>query len=94
MLKIFGKYRDYASLPIRILLGLTLLFAHGLPKLTSPDRWQGEGENMAHLGITFAPVFWGFIVSTAVGIIVALTTTPTDPEIVEEVMGPIDRAMK
>ena len=64
MLKIFGKYRDYASLPIRILLGLTLLFAHGLPKLTSPDRWLGEGENMAHLGITFAPVFWGFMAAS------------------------------
>ena len=42
----------------------------------------------------FMPVFWGFIVSAVVGIVVALTTTPTDPEIVEEVMGPIERAMR
>jgi putative oxidoreductase len=61
MLKFFGNYRDYASLAIRIMLGLTLFLSHGLPKITSPDRWQGEGEAMAHLGITFAPVFWGFM---------------------------------
>ena len=61
MLKFFGNYRDYASLAIRIMLGLTLFLSHGLPKITSPDRWQGEGEAMANLGITFAPVFWGFM---------------------------------
>ena len=61
MLKFFGNYRDYASLAIRIVLGLTLFFAHGLPKITAPDRWEREGEAMAHLGITFAPVFWGFM---------------------------------
>ena len=61
MLKLFGNYRDYASLAIRIMLGLTLFLSHGLPKITSPDRWQGEGEAMANLGITFMPVFWGFM---------------------------------
>ena len=61
MLKFFGNYRDYASLAIRIMLGLTLFLSHGLPKITSPDRWQGEGEAMANLGITFMPVFWGFM---------------------------------
>jgi len=43
------------------MLGLTLFFAHGLPKITAPDRWEREGEAMANLGITFAPVFWGFM---------------------------------
>ena len=61
MLKFFGNYRDYASLAIRIMLGLTLFLSHGLPKIMAPDRWQGEGEAMANLGITFAPVFWGFM---------------------------------
>ena len=61
MLKFFGKYRDNASLVLRLMLGSTLFFAHGLPKITAPDRWQGEGEAMANLGITFAPVFWGFM---------------------------------
>jgi len=27
----------------------------------APDRWEREGQAMANLGITFAPVFWGFM---------------------------------
>ena len=61
MLKSLGKYRDYAPLFVRLMLGLTLLFAHGIPKLMSPDRWEREGQLMAMFGITFAPVFWGFM---------------------------------
>ncbi len=61
MLKFLGKYRDNAPLVIRLLLGLTLFFSHGLPKITAPERWEREGEAMANLGITFAPVFWGFM---------------------------------
>jgi putative oxidoreductase len=48
-------------LVLRIMLGLTLIFSHGLPKVMAPDRWEREGEAMANLGITFAPVFWGFM---------------------------------
>ena len=62
MLKSLGKYRDYAPLFVRLMLGLTLLGAHGIPKLMSPDRWEREGQLMAMFGITFAPVFWGFMV--------------------------------
>jgi putative oxidoreductase len=61
MLKSLGKYRDYAPLIIRLMLGTTLLFAHGLPKLMAPNRWEREGAAMATFGITFAPVFWGFM---------------------------------
>ena len=61
MLTFLGKYRDHVPLVLRIMLGLTLFFAHGLPKITAPDRWEREGEAMANLGITFAPVFWGFM---------------------------------
>ena len=61
MLTFLGKYRDSASLVLRIFLGLTLVFAHGLPKVMAPDRWEREGQAMANLGITFAPVFWGFM---------------------------------
>lgn len=61
MLTFLGKYRDYAPLVLRILLGLTLVFSHGLPKIMAPDRWEREGQAMANLGITFAPVFWGFM---------------------------------
>ena len=63
MLKSLGKYSDYAPLAIRLLLGTTLVFSHGIPKLMEgPERWEGSGRAMANLGITFAPVFWGFMV--------------------------------
>jgi putative oxidoreductase len=62
MLKFLGKYSDYAPLAIRLLLGTTLVFSHGLPKLMEADRWESSGRAMANLGITFAPVFWGFMV--------------------------------
>ena len=62
MLKSLGKYRDYAPLFTRLILGSTLVFAHGLPKLMAPNRWEREGQAMATFGITFAPVFWGFMV--------------------------------
>jgi putative oxidoreductase len=61
MLKSIGKYRDYAPVTLRVMLGTTLLFSHGLPKLLSPNRWEREGQAMATFGITFAPVFWGFM---------------------------------
>jgi putative oxidoreductase len=61
MLKSFGKYAGYAPITLRVMLGTTLLFSHGLPKLMSPDRWEREGQLMAMFGITFAPVFWGFM---------------------------------
>jgi putative oxidoreductase len=61
MLTSLGKYRDNAPTVIRMLLGLTLLFAHGLPKIMAPDRWEATGRAMASIGVTFAPVFWGFM---------------------------------
>ena len=61
MLTFLGKYRDSVPLVLRIMLGLTLIFSHGLPKIMAPDRWEREGQAMANLGITFAPVFWGFM---------------------------------
>jgi putative oxidoreductase len=60
MFKSLGKYADSASLILRIGLGLTFVFAHGLPKvLEGPEGWAGTGRAMASLGITFAPTFWG-----------------------------------
>jgi putative oxidoreductase len=61
LLKSFAKYRENVPLILRTLLGLTLVFSHGLPKVMAPDRWEREGQAMANLGITFAPVFWGFM---------------------------------
>jgi putative oxidoreductase len=63
MMKSLAKYSDYGPLAIRLLLGTTLVFSHGIPKLMEgPERWEGSGRAMANLGITFAPMFWGFMV--------------------------------
>jgi putative oxidoreductase len=60
MFKGLGKYAGHASLILRIGLGLTFVFAHGLPKvLEGPEAWTSTGKAMASLGITFAPMFWG-----------------------------------
>jgi putative oxidoreductase len=61
MLTFLEKYRDFAPTITRLILGSTLLFAHGLPKVLAPDRWERTGEAMASIGVTFAPVFWGFM---------------------------------
>jgi putative oxidoreductase len=63
MLKFLQEYRDVAPTITRLMLGSTLLFAHGIPKLLEPDRWARTGEAMAHVGVTFAPAFWGFMAS-------------------------------
>lgn len=65
MLKSLGEYIDSVPLVLRIGLGATQLFAHGLPKLLEPERWEATGRAMANLGITFAPTFWGFMAGFA-----------------------------
>ena len=60
MFKSLGKYSSSASLILRIGLGLTFVFAHGLPKvMEGPEGWAQTGRAMASLGINFAPTFWG-----------------------------------
>ena len=60
MFKSLGKYSSSASLILRIGLGLTMVFAHGLPKvMEGPEGWAQTGRAMASLGVTFAPTFWG-----------------------------------
>ena len=60
MLKSLGNYRELAPVILRVGLGMTMLFAHGLPKLMEgPERWESTGRAMASLGITFMPSFWG-----------------------------------
>jgi putative oxidoreductase len=55
-----GKYSSTASLILRLGLGTTFVFSHGLPKvLEGPEGWAATGRAMAALGITFAPTFWG-----------------------------------
>ena len=68
LLKFLGKYRDAGLLMLRIGLGI-MFCLHGLPKLAGgPKLWTALGKNMAHLGIDFFPVFWGFLAAATEGI--------------------------
>jgi len=62
MFKFLDKYKDLGLLIIRIGLGLMFIFIHGWPKLSGgAPKWEQMGGAMKHFGITFAPVFWGFM---------------------------------
>jgi putative oxidoreductase len=57
---------DTGLLIVRVGLGLSFIFLHGLQKLTGgPERWAGLGKTMSNLGIDFMPVFWGFMAAFA-----------------------------
>ncbi len=52
-------------LVLRVGIGL-LFMLFGLPKLQAGvERWRALGHAMAVFGITFAPVFWGFMAMMA-----------------------------
>jgi len=56
-----GNYKNFGLLIMRAGLGI-MMFLHGLPKLTGGvPKWESLGQNMQHLHITFAYVFWGFM---------------------------------
>ncbi|WKN32944.1 DoxX family protein [Porifericola rhodea] len=60
-----GKQYHLGLLFLRIGIGIMFII-HGLPKLMGgPERWEALGSNMKYLGITFAPVFWGFMAGFA-----------------------------
>jgi putative oxidoreductase len=43
-----------------------MFVTHGLPKLLGGvAKWESLGRSMRHLGIDFAPVFWGFMAAFA-----------------------------
>lgn len=53
---------DLALLMLRVGISISFIFVYGASKMfDGPERWVRLGENMAVLGITFAPVFWGFM---------------------------------
>jgi putative oxidoreductase len=65
--------RDTALLLIRLGAGFSMLAFHGWGKITGgPDLWERIGGNMANLGITFMPVFWGFMAAFAESVCSAL----------------------
>lgn len=63
MIKNFlDKNRDAGLLFIRLGIGFAFIFVHGWGKISGgPELWGKIGGSMANIGITFAPVFWGFM---------------------------------
>lgn len=60
---------DLGLLLLRIVVG-SMFVGHGWPKLTGgPDAWEKLGKATTHLGIDFAPTFFGFMgaASEAIG---------------------------
>jgi putative oxidoreductase len=54
--------KDVGLLLIRLGIGFSMMAFHGYTKITGgTELWAGVGANMGHLGIGFAPVFWGFL---------------------------------
>lgn len=53
--------QDFGLLIARVWLGITFIIFHGYKKIINPDGWEKLGSNMAHLGLDFAPAFWGFM---------------------------------
>jgi len=53
--------RNTGYLVIRVGFGFMIML-HGFPKIMGgPETWEQLGMAMGNLGITFAPVFWGFM---------------------------------
>lgn len=65
ILRSLSAYRDWGLLLLRAGLG-AMMVLHGWPKIVGgPARWEQLGGAMAHLGIKFAPVAWGFLAASA-----------------------------
>jgi len=65
VLRFLSAYRDPGLLLMRAGLG-AMMIAHGWPKMVGgPRTWEQLGGAMAHLGVTFAPVMWGFLAASA-----------------------------
>jgi len=61
MLTFLDKYRDMGLLILRVGMG-AMFMVHGAPKIFGgPEVWEKVGMAMGSMGITFLPVFWGFM---------------------------------
>lgn len=60
------KYSDAGILILRTGIGIAFIMTHGWAKITGgPALWEKIGGAMSNFGITFAPVFWGFMASAS-----------------------------
>ncbi|QDR81707.1 DoxX [Sporomusa termitida] len=65
MLSNWDRHRDIGILILRVGIGLMFVF-HGWPKISGGvETWNKLGLAMQHLGLGFAPVFWGFLAAAA-----------------------------
>jgi putative oxidoreductase len=54
--------RDLGLLVVRVGVGLSMAIFHGWGKISGgTPMWERVGGSMAHLGIDFLPVMWGFL---------------------------------
>jgi len=61
MAKRIGKF-DWGLFFLRVGIGFTYTLIHGYPKLMGGvPKWEKLGGAMSHVGITWMPVFWGFM---------------------------------
>jgi putative oxidoreductase len=66
MWAVLKNYTDAALLFLRISLGSFFIYVHGWPKLAGGlAKWKAVGGAMKHVGVTFAPGFWGFMAASA-----------------------------
>lgn len=78
----FDKHREFGILVLRLGIGLMFIF-HGWPKIAGGAAgWMKLGMAMSYLGISFAPVFWGFMSAAAefiggILLVIGLLTRPT-----------------
>ncbi len=64
MKRFFEKNRDAGILMMRLGIGIAFAFTYGLMKIQGGvEMWNGIGMTMSNVGITFAPVVWGFLAS-------------------------------
>lgn len=61
------RYREYGLLLLRIGIGTMFVVVHGFPKIAGGvPTWERFGQNFGTtVGITFAPVFWGFMAAVS-----------------------------
>jgi len=65
ILSFLNKQREIGLLILRVGIGVMFIM-HGWPKIQGgPTGWTELGHSMSHLGVTFAPVFWGFMAALA-----------------------------
>lgn len=59
------RAKDLGLLVLRVGIGL-IFIKHGYPKLMGgQEKWIWLGNQMVHVGITFAPSFWGLMAAVA-----------------------------